>query len=124
MAEVSVSSWPCPFCCAPLHAARDLAQPPQGAELIAISAGRSQRPSSIGSVRRISKSFSPTALGGYRPGGCQVSERPAKCGLARASATKKAAADERSACRHLIDPSRRRDQALALLSTARSERSA
>src|SRR4051812_46443139 len=103
MAEVSVSSWPCPFCCAPLHAARDLAQPPQGAELIAISAGRNPWPASIGSVRRIWKSSSPTALGGYRPGGCQVSESPRQMWLIAAASHKKGGREKSSASRHLIN---------------------
>src|SRR3954452_8255569 len=86
------------------------------------------RPQPVAGVDRIGeanlKSSSPTALGGYRPGGCQVSESPRQMWLIAAGSHKKGGREKSSASRRLLDPSRQPDQALALLSTARSERSA
>src|SRR5215470_11982453 len=67
----------CSFCFAPLLAARSRAQPPQGADMIRTSQAQVW-PADPDRLRRISKSrnVSPIALGGHRPGGCQVWENP------------------------------------------------
>ncbi len=70
------------FCCAPLHAARHHAQPPQGAEWFRI-VWPCSRPHLSGSfAANLTRNFaSPIALGGYRPWGCQVSwKRPVNRG--------------------------------------------
>src|SRR6202521_1368778 len=61
------------FCCAPLHAVRYYAQPPQGAERFRDRWAGSDLLLRIVVEAKLTVWFSsPTALGGYRPWGCQV----------------------------------------------------
>src|SRR5713101_386427 len=66
------------FCCAPLHAVRHFAQPPQGAEIFRDRMIVS-RPASPDRCCR--ESQRPTALGGYRAWGCQVAEKARQLGM-------------------------------------------
>src|SRR6266852_982220 len=61
------------FCCAPLHAVRHFAQPPQGAERFRDRSAASDLLLRIFGVANLTIGFSsPIALGGYRPWLCQV----------------------------------------------------
>src|SRR3984893_91084 len=66
------------FCCAPLHAVRHFAQPPQGAERFRIVWPGWGQPHRIVVAANLTGKFSsPIALGGYRPQWCQVAgKRP------------------------------------------------
>src|SRR3977135_3408870 len=70
------------FCCAPLHAVRYFAQPPQGAERFRDHLAASDLLLRIVGVANLTVGFSsPIALGGYRPWGCQVAGKCPSMGL-------------------------------------------
>src|SRR5260221_10319989 len=66
------------FCCAPLHAVRHFARPPQGAERFRVVWPGWGQPRGIVVAANLTAKFSsPIALGGYRPQGSQVAgKRP------------------------------------------------
>src|SRR3984957_15844194 len=127
MAGFLGSSWPIPFVVPPCTQPADFAQPPQGAERFrdGLAASRPSFPDR-GGDESFGLFSSPIALGGYRPGGCQVAEKPANCG--RMPVEHLHRYDRRTARQPTFLNTQfagdRSDQALALLSTARSERSA
>src|SRR6266702_3369669 len=70
------------FCCAPLHAVRYFAQPPQGAERFRDPSAASDLLLRIVGVANLTVGFSsPIALGGYRSWGCQVAGKCPPMGL-------------------------------------------
>src|ERR1035437_5964169 len=116
------------FCCAPLHAVRHFAQPPQGAEMFRVVRPRRTPLLRIDVAANPMVTFSSLiALGGYRLWRCQVVEKGLPIGAERLGlATQNTAAERLGSRLFWITqfPGSGRGQALALLSTARSERSA
>src|ERR1700733_11067174 len=75
----------CPLARSPL-----CAQPPQGAEMFRDRMANPGLPSRIVVEANLTLDFSPpTALGGYRPWGCQVAEKGPPNGANRACALRK-----------------------------------
>src|SRR5215471_1260744 len=89
----------CSSCCAPLHAARDATQPPQGAEIDPNIVALWRGPAPPGSMmRRIQIDFPrPTIVGGYRVRGCQVREKDCEIAIRRSNALANKTADRASA---------------------------
>src|ERR1700680_1336493 len=118
------------FCCAPLHAVRHFAPPPQGAERFRVVwPGWGQPRRIVVAANLTAKSSSPIALGGYRPQGSQVAGKGPRNRAERVEMPTLPRPPKRSAAVSLDTQSAlaalaRRDQALALVSTARAGRSA
>src|ERR1700732_4443947 len=112
----------CPLARSPLRA-----QPPQGAKMLRDRRAKSAALSRTVVAANLKPGFPPPpALGGYRPWRCQVVKKARQLGL---NAEDNLHQHGRRKARqpppiqpHFVD--RRDDRALALLSTARSERSA